>query len=214
MSPPGRPKGDRLPAQREGSPVSPPGRPKGETSDAQRAATPVSARRNRVAGGAAGERGFAYVAAIFLLVVLGAFAAFVVDIGTKAAAGGAAAVQGVRAFEAARAGLEWARFQIRDPNGTLAPGPTQLPDCFASPRTIALPAELAPFAVVLTCARTPSAGASPNFHEDGDRRLAIYTVTATASFGAPGGTDYVERRLEARIERCKDAAAPAPRHAC
>jgi MSHA biogenesis protein MshP len=160
------------------------------------------------------QRGFAYVAAIFLLVVLGAFAAFAVDIGTKAATGGALAVQGVRAHEAARAGLEWARFQIRDPNGNLAPGPTQLPDCFASPRTLALPAELAPFNVVLTCARTPPAGAAPNFHEDGDRRLAIYTVTATASFGAPGGIDYVERRLEARIERCKDAAAPAPRHAC
>jgi 16S rRNA (guanine527-N7)-methyltransferase len=31
MSPPGRPKGESLSAQREGSPVSPPGRPKGES---------------------------------------------------------------------------------------------------------------------------------------------------------------------------------------
>jgi len=43
MSPPGRPKGESLSAQREGSPVSPPGRPKGESLSAQREGSPVSA---------------------------------------------------------------------------------------------------------------------------------------------------------------------------
>jgi ABC-type multidrug transport system fused ATPase/permease subunit len=42
MSPPGRPKGESLSAQREGSPVSPPGRPKGESLSAQREGSPVS----------------------------------------------------------------------------------------------------------------------------------------------------------------------------
>jgi 16S rRNA (guanine527-N7)-methyltransferase len=41
MSPPGRPKGESLSAQREGSPMSPPGRPKGESLSAQREACPV-----------------------------------------------------------------------------------------------------------------------------------------------------------------------------
>jgi hypothetical protein len=36
MSPPGRPKGEFLSAQREGRPHSPPGRPKGEFLSAQR----------------------------------------------------------------------------------------------------------------------------------------------------------------------------------
>ena len=45
MSPPGRPKGESLSAQREGSPVSPPGRPKGESPSAQREVSPVSAQR-------------------------------------------------------------------------------------------------------------------------------------------------------------------------
>jgi SET domain-containing protein len=42
MSPPGRPKGESLSAQREGSPMSPPGRPKGESLSAQREDGPVS----------------------------------------------------------------------------------------------------------------------------------------------------------------------------
>ncbi len=42
MSPPGRPKGESLNAQHEGTPVSPPGRPKGESLNAQHEGTPVS----------------------------------------------------------------------------------------------------------------------------------------------------------------------------
>jgi len=210
MSPPGRPKGESFERKRGGSPVSAPGRPKGNRLRAQRQGGPQAA----TAAAAPPQRGFAYVTAIFLLVVLAGFAAVAVELSAGAATGGALAVQGARALEAARSGVEWARFQVRDPNGTLAPGPDALPDCFASPRTLPLPAELAQFTVVLTCIRTPAFGAQPNFHEDGDRRLAVYTVSATASFGAPGSADYVERRLEARIEKCKDAAAPAPRHAC
>jgi MSHA biogenesis protein MshP len=159
-------------------------------------------------------RGFAFVTAIFLLVVLASFAAFVVSITSNAAAAGAAAIQGTRAYDAARAGLEWAGHQVRDPNGTLAPGATNLPDCFASPRTLALPGELAHFTVTLTCARTPAIGAVPNFHEEGDKRTAVYVIFATASFGVAGGPDYVERRLETRIEKCKDPAAGAPSYAC
>jgi hypothetical protein len=48
MSPPGRPKGESLSAQREGSPVSSPGRPKGESLSAQREGSPVSEFRFEV----------------------------------------------------------------------------------------------------------------------------------------------------------------------
>jgi MSHA biogenesis protein MshP len=164
----------------------------------------------------AGRRpaGFALVTAIFLLVVLAAFAAFAVTFAANAAATAALAVQGVRAYEAARAGIEWAAYQVKDPNGTLAPGPTNLPDCFASPTALALPAALGEFTVTVTCQRFPAFGAAPNYHEEGNRRSAYYVVVATASFGVPGAADYVERRLEARIEKCKDAAAAAPAYAC
>ncbi|MFN9185334.1 MAG: hypothetical protein ACK5WG_02075 [Betaproteobacteria bacterium] len=57
MSPPGRPKGESLSAQREGSPMSPPGRPKGESLSAQREACPVlPPSRANGAGAVGGER--------------------------------------------------------------------------------------------------------------------------------------------------------------
>jgi hypothetical protein len=57
MSPPGRPKGESLSAQREGNPMSPPGRPKGESLSAQREACPVlPPSRPNGAGPVGGER--------------------------------------------------------------------------------------------------------------------------------------------------------------
>jgi hypothetical protein len=41
MSPPGRPKGESLSAQREGRPTCPPGRPEGEFLSAQREGHPI-----------------------------------------------------------------------------------------------------------------------------------------------------------------------------
>jgi MSHA biogenesis protein MshP len=154
------------------------------------------------------QRGFAFVAAVFLLVILGAMAAFVVTLVGQAGAATAQTLQAARAHQAAAAGLQWAAHRLLDPNGTLPA--MALPDCFASPRTLALPGELAPFAVELTCQRVPAAG----YHEEDARRSAFFLVTATASFGAPGSAEYVERRLEARVEKCKDPAAPGPLHAC
>lgn len=161
-----------------------------------------------------GAKGFALIAAIFLLVVVAALAAFAVTIAAGAQAGSAIAVQGARAYEAARAGIEWASYQVRDPNGTLAPGATNLPDCFASPSTIALPSAMGSFTVQVSCTRHPGFGASPNYHEEGDKRSAFYVITSTAFAGVAGSADYVERRLEARIEKCKDASAAAPTYAC
>ncbi len=158
--------------------------------------------------------GFALVAAIFLLVVIAAMGAFAVSLSANAHATGAVAVMGARAYEAARTGIEWAAYQVRDPNGTLAPGATNLPACFASPTTLALPSAMGSFTVQVSCTRHPATGASPNYHEEGDKRSAYYVVTSTAFLGAAGSADHVERRLEARIEKCKDANAPTPTYVC
>jgi len=159
------------------------------------------------------QRGFAMITAIFLLVILGSFCAFAVTFATNSAATHAISVQGARAYEAARTGLEWATYQVKDPNGTLAPGATNLPDCFAT-KTLALPATMGSFTVQVTCTRYPTFSASPNFHEEGGKRSAYYVVISTATQGTAGGVDYVERRLESRVEQCKDAAGTAPTYAC
>jgi MSHA biogenesis protein MshP len=157
--------------------------------------------------------GFALITAIFLLVVLGSFAAFAVTFSTNSAATHAISVQGARAYEAARSGLEWATYQVKDPNGTLAAGATNLADCFAN-KTLALPASMGSFNVQVTCTRFPAFSATPNFHEEGGKRSAYYVVISTATLGTAGSVDYVERRLETRLEECKDAAGTAPTYAC
>ena len=57
--------------------------------------------------------GVAIVAAIFILVVLSALGAFIVSISTTQQVGSALDVQGVRAYQGARAGLEWGLYQAQ-----------------------------------------------------------------------------------------------------
>lgn len=159
-------------------------------------------------------QGFAFVTALFLLVILAAFAAFLVGIMANASATSVIAVQGVRGWEAARAGVEWASYQIkREPSGGTA-GTTNLPDCFASPTALTMPAAFGDFQVSVTCERYPAIGATPNLHEDGRRHVVNFVVSATATSGVAGAADAVERKIEARIEKCKDPDASGPLYAC
>ena len=164
--------------------------------------------------GAWDEGGFAFIAALFLLVVLGAFVAFVISISMNAQSSGALAVQGARAYEAARAGVEWATYQILDPRQTINGVVTTPPACFASPSTPALPGQLGQFSLTVSCTRYPGNSASPNYYEEASLRVAVYDVTSTATQGTPGAADYVERQIQVRIEQCKDPNASAPGYVC
>lgn len=158
--------------------------------------------------------GFAFITALFLLVILATFAAFMVGIMANASATSVLALQGVRGWEAARAGVEWAAYQIkREPTGGTY-GTMTLPACFASPTLLTLPSAMGEFQVSVTCERHPAQGASPNHHEDGRKHVVNYLIHATATLGAAGAADSVERKLEARIEKCKDPDASAPLYAC
>jgi len=154
------------------------------------------------------------VTVVFVLVALAAIVAAVSGLLTRGAQATVLDVHQARATEAARAALQWAAWQVRDPQGTLVPGATALPDCFTSPTTLSLPAPLAEYSVSVTCARTPDATASPNHYAEDQRRLAIFVLTATASAGAADAPDRVERRLEMRVESCKDPAGDLPDFRC
>jgi len=159
-------------------------------------------------------RGFAFITALFLLVVLGGFAGFIVSLTSNGATVSALAVEGERAYEAAHAGLEWANYQIQDPWRALHGATDTPPDCFASPAGPALPAAFAEFSLTITCERFPSLAATPGYYEEGRRRTAVYVLVATASSGQSGHADYVERRIEARVASCRDPAAAPPAFAC
>ena len=129
-------------------------------------------------------RGFALVSAIFILVVLAALGAFIVNISTSQHIGSALDVQGVRAYHAARAGIEWGLYrQLQD---TSCAGATSF-----SPTA----STLSGFKVTVKCTATPDTSGGP----------MVYTVTSTACSEPDGGVCpntnnpsplYIERRID------------------
>ena len=99
------------------------------------------------------QRGFSLFSAIFLLVMLSALGAAIVKVSTSSQIGAAIEIQGERAYQAARAGIEWGLYsQLRNDN------------C-AAVTSFALPAgtTLSNFTVTVTCqiTRTPVDGVAP-----------------------------------------------------
>lgn len=135
------------------------------------------------------ESGFVLPAAIFLLVVLAALGAYMVSLSRTSHISSALDVQGGRAYQAARAGVEWAAWQVVDPQA-LQPDPAPCP---ASPTALTLSGTLAAFVVNVSCTRTLAT--------DGADAIAIYQITSTATSGVVGEVDYVERQIQASFAR-------------
>jgi len=161
------------------------------------------------------QRGFSIVTAIFLIVVLAALGVFIVTVTSVQQSSQALDVQGVRAYQAARAGIEWGAYRVLDPNNALNPAtcsPLVMPACPGASTTLpALEGTLSPFTVTVTCIETPAT--------EGNRTIRVFRVQSTACNQAPcpnptPAAGYVERQLTATLSKCKDETAAAPRCAC
>ena len=156
------------------------------------------------------QRGFNIVTAVFLIVVLALLGVFIVSLSGLQQAGVRLDLLGVRGYQAARAGIEWAAYQVLDPNNTLNPVTcTQLPACPISPTTLpALGGSLSPFTVTVACAAlaTPAT--------EGTRNIQVYAITSTATTGTAGTTGYINREVQATLSKCIDTTATTPRCAC
>lgn len=147
-------------------------------------------------------RGFSLVTAIFLLVVLSALGAFMVVFTGLQQKTIEVDVQGVRAYYAARAGINWAMYRALDPDNTIAPAQNAFAACpVATINTMA--GTLAPFTVVITCP------APPLDYTEGNRTIRVYQITATAcnQVTCPAATPaagYVERSVIVTVAKCKD----------
>ncbi len=142
--------------------------------------------------------GFALVTAIFLLVVLAALGAFMVTMSTVQHATSAQDVQGSRAYQAARAGIEWNVFQIMAPENTntaVAPFTTQYVCPGGATALNTLGGALTGFSVSVLCTRTDYA--------EGGNIISSYQVTSSSSFGAVGSSQYVARQLSATVNTCR-----------
>lgn len=128
------------------------------------------------------ESGFVLPTAIFLLVVLAALATYMVSLSRTSHISSALDVQGTRALLAARAGIEWGAWQLLR-NSSCAAG------------SVALTGTLAAFSVDVSCA--PS---GPPY-TDGADTITVYVITSTATWGAPGQVDYVNRQIQASFSK-------------
>lgn len=148
------------------------------------------------------ERGFSVVSAIFILVVLAALGAFIASISSSQQIGSALDVQGVRAYQAARAGIEWGLYQVQSTtayNFSYGTPPVAVGSANPNDRSCSTANgnfDVFGFRVSVSCSdTTDSTYGGPT----------VYKITATACSQPSGGacpntTDpgplYIERRLE------------------
>lgn len=136
----------------------------------------------------AGQRGFAIISALFILVALAALGTFIAIVASTQHRGNMLDLDGSRAYFAARSGIEW--------------GAANAVNASACTATHTLSATVNGMTVTVGCTVVAS----------GDTTEAglgtIYRIVATAcnfpvATGCPGtaGPNYVERRLEALVEK-------------
>ncbi|HWW70335.1 MAG TPA: agglutinin biogenesis protein MshP [Duganella sp.] len=144
--------------------------------------------------------GVALVTAIFLLVVLAGLGVAIISLTTSQQASAVQDEQGARAYEAARAGIEWALFRVRTSNASPQASALACPTTFPLPRNTSLSA----FTVTITCS-----GVQPGYGDNSaqDPTAGHFRIVATACNGAAGapcpsaapGPDYVQRVIEAQL---------------
>ena len=160
---------------------------RGSLSDT-RSVTPTIAKRRNA--------GFTLISAIFLLVVLALLGVAITVVNTLQQRSGALDVGAARAYQSARAGLEWGAFQaLRVP-----PPPAAAPACPVS--NIVMPGDLAGFTTSVTCVQTIAL--------DGATTITFYRLVANACNipvagacpnAATTNATYVERQLVVTVGR-------------
>lgn len=138
------------------------------------------------------QAGVSVITGIFLLLMMAVLAATIVNFVSTAHVNQAADIGGARAYQAARAGVEWGMYQL-DPNAQVA----GLPACF--------PDAVPPVPGHAMEVRCQSWDAT-----EGGRQLRIYRITSRAvAVGVK--TPGIERQVEVTVEKCRDATiAVAP----
>lgn len=145
-----------------------------------------------------GHRGMALVTALFLMLVLGLLAAAMVVVTSIQQTSASLDLRGDQAYQAATAALEWGTYQVLRANN--CPASTALP----------LGPAMGGLTAVVQCSQVPAGGVQ----ENGTGQVSLYVVTATASGGAVGTSDYVERQVQATLSRCTSNPSLNPAAVC
>jgi len=147
-------------------------------------------------------RGFALALAVFLIVILAAIGAYLLSTSNTQIAASTLDEQGARAYQAARAGLEWGAYQVlQAPGGAFATACAGASLSSPTTTTFSLP-QISPSAAVAFRA-TVTCG-SPGSEPEGGVTVRTYRLTSTGCndtscpSSAPG-PNYAERQLQLTI---------------
>jgi MSHA biogenesis protein MshP len=149
------------------------------------------------ATGSRRQKGFLVIAAVFLVVVLVGLVGYLMTASTTSQAASAADLNSARAYQAARAGIEWGAFQIlRDPGGG-----TFKPACEAGTATFDLNfgSGLSAFTARITCTSA--------LLSEGGTPVRAYRIVSNACNepvcpnGATTSSTYVERQMTLSLTR-------------
>jgi len=131
------------------------------------------------------QAGFTLVAAIFLLVVIAGLVGYMVNIRGVQQTTLVYGVQGARAMQAARSGIEWGISRAIGPGGLCDP---------ITNFTIGTVPELDDFNIEVRCTSTA--------HTEGNAPpITTFRLTSTASTGSYGSLDYIQRIIRATVSR-------------
>jgi MSHA biogenesis protein MshP len=142
------------------------------------------------------ETGFALMAAVFMLVTLAAISVYLLTISTGQLAAATQDEQATRAYQAARAGVEWGAYQLLRNSG-VGFGQACTGVAGTATQTLSLgamggPAGAASHFAVVTCNRVGN-------ETEAGTAVSVYLVTVTGCNRATCGTadaTYVERQLQ------------------
>jgi len=132
------------------------------------------------------SKGFSLISAIFLLVVIAALGTFAVTLSTTQHTSSAQDVMGARAYQAARAGIEWGAYQLLRTAGGCGAATQNLP-------AGTLAGTLSGFSVNVVCATST--------HTEAGTTVDMYQLTSTARQGVAGTPSYVEREIRVVIAK-------------
>lgn len=152
------------------------------------------------------QGGFSIVAAIFILVALAILGTFIVSVSSNRSVALALDLLGSRAYQAARAGVEWNAFQIVNPettNTVVAPFTTAY-TCPATTNISGMSGVLAGFTASVSC--------TMNAYTEAGNSVRVFQVVSTACNDPTGGAcpnnasgniAYVERQITTVFATCR-----------
>ena len=131
------------------------------------------------------QHGFTLVMAIFILVVLALLGGYMMRLSGVQHTTTSHALQSARAYQAAKAGINWAAATISKDTDNIQAG------CAAVNTKAVLPlAALPEFTVTVKCNLSGP-------YLEGSNKVYVYAITAHSEFGTYSGIDYISRKIEA-----------------